>query len=66
MALLFIGIYIVGFILTACICGPEDADGVNDLDGQLLISLVWPVVVVGLVLLVPVFIVLIINEFRKL
>ena len=65
MTLLYIAIYVIGFIATAWIHGPKDAHGEEDIVGQAGVSLLWPLIVIGLIAAIPVFIVQAINELRK-
>jgi heme/copper-type cytochrome/quinol oxidase subunit 2 len=65
MTLLYIAIYVIGFIATAWIHGPKDAHGDDDVMGQVGVSLLWPFIIVAFVAIIPVFIVQAINELRK-
>jgi heme/copper-type cytochrome/quinol oxidase subunit 2 len=65
MTLLYIAIYVIGFIVTAWIHGPKDAHNEDDVVGQAGVSLLWPLILVALIAMIPVFIVQAINELRK-
>jgi heme/copper-type cytochrome/quinol oxidase subunit 2 len=65
MTLLYIAIYVIGFIATAWIHGPKDAHDEEDLGGQVGVSLLWPLLLIAIVAMIPIFIVQAINELRK-
>lgn len=65
MTLIYILIYIIGFFVTAWVRGPKDANGEEDTVGQTIIALMWPMLVVFLILVSPVFIVEQMNKLRK-
>jgi len=65
MTLIYILIYIIGFFVTAWIKGPKGADGEEDIVGQTIIALMWPMLAVFLILFSPVFIVEQMNKLRK-
>lgn len=64
--MMYIIIYIIGFLVTAYINAPKDAmDDDNDIVGQTGIALLWPILALVFVLLTPVFIVAQLNKLRK-
>ena len=65
MTLIYILIYIIGFFVTAWIKGPKDANGEEDTAGQTGIALMWPILLVFLIIVSPVFIVEQVNKLRK-
>ena len=65
MILIILLIYIIGFFVTVWIKGPKDASGEEDVVGQTIIALMWPMLAVFLILVSPVFIVEQINKLRK-
>jgi heme/copper-type cytochrome/quinol oxidase subunit 2 len=65
MALIYILIYIVGFFATAWVRGSKDASGEEDVVGQTIIALMWPMLAIFLILVSPVFIVEQMNKLRK-
>lgn len=65
MTSIYILIYIIGFFVTAWIRGSKDASGEEDTAGQTGVALMWPIVVVFLVLVSPIFIVEQMNKLKK-
>jgi heme/copper-type cytochrome/quinol oxidase subunit 2 len=65
MTLLYIIIYIIGFLVTAWIKGPKDASGEEDVAGQTIIALMWPILAVFLIMVSPIFLVEQLNKLRK-
>jgi heme/copper-type cytochrome/quinol oxidase subunit 2 len=65
MTLIYILIYIIGFFVTAWVRGSKDASGEEDVVGQTIIALMWPMLAIFLILVSPVFIVEQMNKLRK-
>jgi heme/copper-type cytochrome/quinol oxidase subunit 2 len=65
MTLLYIIIYIIGFLVTAWIKGPKDASGEEDVAGQTGVALLWPMLAVFLIMVSPIFLVEQLNKLRK-
>lgn len=63
--MMYIIIYIIGFLVTAYIKGPKDAMGDEDVVGQTGIALLWPILALVFVILSPVFVVAQLNKLRK-
>lgn len=63
--MMYIIIYIIGFLVTAYIEGPKSATDDEDVVGQTGIALLWPILALVLVLLSPVFVVAQLNKLRK-
>jgi hypothetical protein len=65
MTILYISIYVLGFLVTAYINGPKNAHGEEDAAGQTGVALMWPLIAVFLIMVSPIFIVQQLNKFRK-
>ena len=63
--MIYIIIYIIGFLVTAWIKGPKDASGEEDVAGQTGIALLWPMLAVFLIMVSPIFLVEQLNKLRK-
>lgn len=63
--MIYIIIYIIGFLATAWIKGPKDASGEEDVAGQTGIALLWPILLVFLIMVSPIFLVEQLNKLRK-
>jgi hypothetical protein len=63
--MIWILVYVIGFIVTAYIRGPRDAAGEKDTAGQAGIALMWPILAVFFLMMIPVFLVQLINTLRK-
>lgn len=63
--MLYLVIYLIGFVVTAIVVGPNDAAGRKDIVAQTVSALLWPLIATFFIIISPVFLVHLINMLRK-